>query len=74
MLIKVVAMFCHLAAGGTEACENVAVADSTVDETVTMQSCMMGEVYVVSFMQKNPLYASQRMAGWKCQIGARPLL
>lgn len=72
--ITVLATFCHLVTvPGPELCVEERITDNTLDDTVTMQSCMMGMAYVADWQAKSPLYHTWRLANWKCRIGNKPM-
>jgi hypothetical protein len=69
MFITVFATVCHLVAG-VDACVEEIVTDNTLDNTLTMQSCMMGQANVVKWMTEHPIYhTGYRLQNWKCRIG-----
>ena len=73
--ITVLATLCHLTAAGVEGCVDEIVTDNTLDETVTMQSCMMGQAYIAKWMGEHPVYRTDkgwRLAKWGCRIGNKP--
>lgn len=73
--ITVLATLCHLTASGVEGCVQEIVTDNTMDATVTMQSCMMGEAYIAKWMSEHPIYhpaKGWRLAKWGCRIGNKP--
>lgn len=72
MFITVLATLCHLVAG-VDACVVETVTDNTLDNTLTMQSCMMGEAYVAKWISEHPLYhTGWRLQKWSCRIGNKP--
>lgn len=73
--ITVLATLCHLTAAGVEGCVQEIITDNTMDATVTMQSCMMGEAYIAKWMGEHPIYHPDkgwRLAKWGCRIGNKP--
>ena len=74
MFISVLVTLCHLVSPGIEGCVEEIITDSTRDETLTMQSCLMGEAYVTKWKLEHPTYTSDgwRLAKWGCRIGNKP--
>lgn len=71
MFITVAAVLCHLA--NPTLCVEEIVTDSSMDETLTLQSCMIGEDKLVKFMEEHPIYRKgYTLSRWKCTIGNKP--
>jgi hypothetical protein len=71
--ITVLATLCHLTAAGVEGCVEEIVTDNTLDDTLTMQSCMMGQAYIAKWMSEHPkFHTNWRLAKWGCRIGNKP--
>ena len=69
MFITVLATLCHLVAG-VNACVEEIVTDNSIDQTLTMQSCMMGEAYVAKWISEHPLYhTGYTLQKWSCRMG-----
>lgn len=70
--ITVFVTLCHLTAAGVEGCVDEIVTDNIRDDTVTMQSCLMGIPYIAKWKGEHPLYHDWRVAKWGCRIGNKP--
>jgi hypothetical protein len=68
MFVSVVAVLCSLSG---PACVEEIVTDSSLDDSVTMQSCLMiGEAAIVKWMNEHPIYhANWRLDRFKCSPG-----
>jgi hypothetical protein len=68
MFVTVVAVLCSLSG---PACVEEIVTDSSMDENVTMQACMMiGQAPIMKWMSEHPLYhANWRLDRYKCAPG-----
>jgi hypothetical protein len=64
-MLKIVATLCSLAVPAD--CRDVVVTTSDFAD-VSMQACLMGAPQLAEWMRQHP---ADRLAGWKCQIGAR---
>lgn len=69
MFITVVAVLCSLKIAG--ACVEEIVTDSTMDDRLTFQGCMVhGQIGIADWMQKHPLYHDNwRLDHFKCAPG-----
>ena len=63
-MIKIVGVLRSLASPGD--CHEQTVATSDFAE-LSMQSCMMGAPQLADWMKEHP---AERLAGWRCEIGA----
>ena len=72
--VTVLATLCHVVSGSVDACVEEIITDNTLDPTVTMQSCMMGEAYVAKWIGEHPVYHNNnwRLQKWSCRIGNKP--
>jgi hypothetical protein len=67
MFVTIVAVLCRLAGPG---CVEEIVTDSSLDENVTMQTCVLGQAGVADWMSKHPLYRQGwRLDRYKCAPG-----
>lgn len=68
MFVTVVAVLCQLAG---PLCVEEIVTDSTMDEHVTFQNCMVGgQAPIAKWMSEHPLYhAKWRLDRYKCAPG-----
>jgi hypothetical protein len=67
MVITIVAVLCQL---GTASCREEIVTDSTMDDSLTLQSCMLGQPAVVKWIGEHPVYhTGYRLERWKCIPG-----
>jgi hypothetical protein len=70
MFVTVTAVLCHLAA--PTLCVEEIVTDTNMDDTLTMQSCLMGQAYLAKYMAEHPIYRTgYRLDRWRCTIGNR---
>lgn len=72
MFVTVMAVLCHLS--NPSLCVTEIVTDTSMDDTLSLQSCMMGQPQVVRWMQEHPVYSKgYTLSRWKCTIGNKPL-
>jgi uncharacterized membrane protein len=68
MFMTIVALICHAAvSNGVDVCVEKVVVDSSTNDQLTMQSCMMGEPAVVDWL--NRTYPGYRIERWRCIPG-----
>jgi hypothetical protein len=70
MLVTVVAVLCHLSA---KDCTEVVVTNSSLDSSVTLQSCMLvGQASLAQWKTNHPIYQSDdwHIDRYKCVAGA----
>lgn len=63
MFITIAAVLCHLSGPAAGACVEEIVTDSNMDDSLTMQSCMIGQPAISHWMTTHPLYHS----GWRIE-------
>lgn len=64
MLVTLIAMICM-----QDYCREVVVTDSTMDNRVSISSCLVGEPQMVQWLQEH--HQGWTLKRWGCVIGAR---
>jgi hypothetical protein len=65
MFITIAVTLCSLVG----ACAEVVVTDSDMDDSLTLQSCMLGQPMIAKWMAEHPTYHSYRVERWRCVPG-----
>lgn len=68
MFITIAVTLCSLA--GAAPCVDEIVTDSSMDDTLTLQSCMLGQPMIAKWMSEHPVYRTgYRVERWRCVPG-----
>lgn len=67
MFVTIAVVLCRLAGGP---CTEEIVTDSSMDDSLTLQSCMLGQPALAKWMSEHPIYrAGYRIERIKCVPG-----
>jgi hypothetical protein len=68
MFITIAVVICKLASPAP--CVDEIVTDSSMDDTLTLQSCMLGQPMIAKWLSEHPLYhTGYRVERWRCVPG-----
>ena len=67
--VTVIAVLCQIA--NPSMCLEERVTDTAMDDTLSLQDCLLGPPKLAKWLSEHPSYQQYRLAGWKCQIGNR---